>query len=163
MRPSNRQHLRGADDWLRRKKASAALSSSKEPSVIGDAISTSLPTRKITEENPTVIFGERRAQTTPSRSGSKARVSIFQSIEFLCRLSVFELCSLRQSASQLASLFMGFLSFRLRANASSSSRSKRRRAWWSEERALTRPSEATPNSLPSSRPPSRTHSHRPSS
>jgi hypothetical protein len=66
-----------------KKKSTAALSSSKERSVIGEPISTSLPTRKITEENPTGIFGGRRAETIPWRIGSKARVSIFQSIEFL--------------------------------------------------------------------------------
>jgi hypothetical protein len=82
MRPSNRQQLRGTDDWLKRKKASAASSSSKEPSVIGELISTSLPTRKITEEYLTGIFGGRRAETIPSKIGSKAKVSIFQSIEF---------------------------------------------------------------------------------
>jgi hypothetical protein len=83
MRPSNRQQLRRADDWPRRKQASAASSSSKEPSVIGDAISTSLPTRKITEADPTAIFGGRQPQTTPSGIGSKAKASIFQSIEIL--------------------------------------------------------------------------------
>jgi hypothetical protein len=60
---------RKADDWLRREKARAASRSSKEPSVIGAAISTSLPTRKIIEGYPIVIFGCDRAQRTPSRTG----------------------------------------------------------------------------------------------
>jgi hypothetical protein len=62
------------------KKASGASNSSKEPSVIGESISIASQIRKITEENPTEIFGERRAETMPSRIGSKARVSIFQSL-----------------------------------------------------------------------------------